>query len=68
MPLIFLIRMKSLCGDWDGWQDEAQNVEDALKQLKGEYEVAGKNLKRYEYVTFHQTVMRTLLKYKACPR
>lgn len=54
-PYIFDKDEESLWRLVDGWQDEAQNVEDALKQLKGEYEVAGKNLKRYEYVTFHQS-------------
>ena len=54
-PYIFDKNEESLWRLVDGWQDEAQNVEDALKQLKGEYEVAGKNLKRYEYVTFHQS-------------
>ena len=54
-PYIFDKDEKSLWRLVDGWQDEAQNVEDALNQLKGGCEVAGKNLKRYEYVTFHQS-------------
>ena len=54
-PYVFDKDEKSSWRLVDGWQDEAQSVENALKQLKGEYEVTEKSLKRYEYVTFHQS-------------